>query len=446
MTNPRFRSFAGYRSPLRPPQALAQWVISRAGVSSAAAGWLRGAAAAVALTACSCAAPGGGMNTAQGDPFLDAVGGQAAAAEDAPGTARLSPPNAPIVPASATAPAIEPVRAQPMHIEFTAAEARVADETTDSSGEQARAKLAELHPDEYLWDGGDRGLPVHYDQFNMRGLETEDAVAEYADDSGKRHVKASNRVAVYAPRFAAVTTVSEPMEGVAVGRVSGATVAIRDGGMRTRQTPLDHQQREAVERLNTRERGSGLSSPTAANEFDRLAQTATHQLNLNTFMGTAFVHGGQFKQSDEARLSLGLKAAVAWSREQNPVISAHSSAAGQLNSRFNVSELVGLDDLKKQVGELRIVKFADRQTAATGDVITFTIRFDNLGDRPVDSVVIVDNLTPRLEYVNDSATCSHKGRLVETDNGEGSLVLRWELAEPLPGKTGGVVTFEARVR
>jgi len=61
-------------------------------------------------------------------------------------------------------------------------------------------------------------------------------------------------------------------------------------------------------------------------------------------------------------------------------------------------------------------------------------------------VVIVDNLTPRLEYVDDSATCDLNGHLVTEDNGEGSLVLKWELDEPLAGRTGGVVTFQARVR
>ena len=60
--------------------------------------------------------------------------------------------------------------------------------------------------------------------------------------------------------------------------------------------------------------------------------------------------------------------------------------------------------------------------------------------------VIVDNLTPRLEYVEDSATCDVAGVLEVEDNGEGSVILRWVLDEPLPGRSGGVVTFQARVR
>ena len=95
---------------------------------------------------------------------------------------------------------------------------------------------------------------------------------------------------------------------------------------------------------------------------------------------------------------------------------------------------------------LRIVKLADKRVAQPGEVVTFTIRFDNLGDRELRDVVIVDNLTPRLEYVDDSGELNLNGRLVAEDNGEGSLVLRWELDEPLAGRSGGVATFQARVR
>jgi uncharacterized repeat protein (TIGR01451 family) len=109
-----------------------------------------------------------------------------------------------------------------------------------------------------------------------------------------------------------------------------------------------------------------------------------------------------------------------------------------------VAELVGREISHKS--GLRIVKLADRDVALPGEIVTFTIRFDNLGDRPVTKVVIVDNLTPRLEYVDDSATLDRDGRLITEDNGEGSLILRWELDEPLPGRTGGVATFQARVR
>ena len=103
-------------------------------------------------------------------------------------------------------------------------------------------------------------------------------------------------------------------------------------------------------------------------------------------------------------------------------------------------------DEKELKENLRIVKLADKKTAVPGDDIEFTIRYDNLGTREVHHIRIVDNLTPRLQYLDDSATSDRVGQLLLEDNGEGSQILVWELEEPLPGKTGGVITFKARVR
>ena len=63
-------------------------------------------------------------------------------------------------------------------------------------------------PDEYLCDGGDFGLPaaVRAD-WAVDGLEPEDAIAHYDTLDGRVIVTPSNRVCVYAPRFAAVRRV-----------------------------------------------------------------------------------------------------------------------------------------------------------------------------------------------------------------------------------------------
>ena len=79
-------------------------------------------------------------------------------------------------------------------------------------------------------------------------------------------------------------------------------------------------------------------------------------------------------------------------------------------------------------------------------MLTFTIRYDNVGDHELRQVRIVDNLTPRLEYLPDSASSDRDGVIHVEDNNEGSVVLTFELDEPLPGRTGGILTFKARVR
>jgi uncharacterized repeat protein (TIGR01451 family) len=96
--------------------------------------------------------------------------------------------------------------------------------------------------------------------------------------------------------------------------------------------------------------------------------------------------------------------------------------------------------------KLRVIKVASTPVARPGDIVDFTIRFDNLGDRVIGNVTIIDNLTPRLEYVPDSAQASLKGNFVTEPNEAGSLVLRWEVEDPLPAGSGGVVRFRCRVR
>jgi uncharacterized repeat protein (TIGR01451 family) len=195
-----------------------------------------------------------------------------------------------------------------------------------------------------------------------------------------------------------------------------------------------------------RVRGSGLTNETANDALDRPIAIHGHIHSTTPLEDFGFVRTGSVHQTDEPRLAASIEAAVVWTRDQNPTIVAKSDAAGELRSQFKEQELVGRENRFNGKGKLRIVKLADKRVAQPGDVVTFTIRFDNVGDREVQDVVIVDNLTPRLEYVDDSATCDLNGHLVTEDNGEGSLVLKWELDEPLAGRTGGVVTFQARVR
>ena len=79
--------------------------------------------------------------------------------------------------------------------------------------------------------------------------------------------------------------------------------------------------------------------------------------------------------------------------------------------------------------------------------MTFSLRFDNLGEQTIGNVTVIDNLVPRLEYVAGSAQSSLKAAFSTQEQIPGeSLVLRWEIEEPLEVNAGGVVKFQARVR
>lgn len=307
--------------------------------------------------------------------------------------------------------------------------------------------LAEKFPDEYLCDGGDRDVPVHYDTFNRNGLDTEDTVAEFTDHTGKNRVRPTNRVCLYAPRFSTVRTVSRPHEGMVLDEVAGVGHSIGTDSMRVQLKPSYHVKNEMTGRVKVRSRASGLENEQTLDNVSHVKRLVVHEKLLNIYQDLSFVQFGRVNTTDAARLDFGLQAAFIWTREEYPVISAKTDAAMTGTYEAHAATIVGIDDKQSdQPGDLRVVKLADKQTAESGDVVEFTIRYDNLGPNTVHHVRIVDNLTPRLAYVDESATSDREGRLVVQDNGEGSLVLIWELTHPLPPKTGGVVSFKARIR
>ncbi len=310
----------------------------------------------------------------------------------------------------------------------------------------ASPKLAEEYPDEYLFDGGDRGYPVHYDRDFMLGVDAEDTIAEYRDDKGRRHVKASNRVAIYAPRFAGLRSVSGMREDFNVQRVASNFDQVQGAGLQQRANSKTSLQRERLQGVRMRSRAGGLLGKTTRDSVASSLKAAQNSKLLNLFEDVQFFNDGRLRQSESARLQAGMQAAIAWSRDLNPVMVASLSAAQEVYATFKVAELVGVDESHKKPGRLRIVKLADKESAKPGDVITFMIRFDNLGDRELQHIRIIDNLTPRLVYIDDSVTSDQEGSINVDDNAEGSHILRFEFDKPLAGHTGGVVSFQARLR
>jgi uncharacterized repeat protein (TIGR01451 family) len=319
-------------------------------------------------------------------------------------------------------------------------------EARDRGEESYVGTASDRYPDEYIFDGGDRDHPVHYDDFSRHGLETEDTVAEFLDHRGKSHVRQTNRVAIYAPRFASVRTVSSPSGDIAIARVGGLQDSSYNSALRGKVGPDSYEANDQLRGVKRRSRASGVENKYGQRGVNNVRRLTEHTKLLNVYENNLFVLRGEFDQSTNARLAFGLKAAMHWTREQNPVVSAQSDATHQLETRFKGMEIVGTEEKHKRDGKLRIVKLADTKTAKPGDVITFVIRYDNLGDRELQHIQIVDNLTPRLEFIEDSAESDRGGDIQFDDNKEGSHVLTFKLDEPLPGKTGGVISFQCRVR
>ena len=311
--------------------------------------------------------------------------------------------------------------------------------------DQVNLTSFEKHTDEYLCDGGDREQPVYYHENTRLSLDTEDTILEFTDRHGVERIKPSNRVCIYAPRFASVRTVSRPHEESSTNEVAGLGQLALTQGIQTRLKLSQEVKREMTGGIAVRSRVSGLDSEATQSAVSQLRALSINEKLLNVFQALSFVRSGKIDDAESVRLNKAIQAASAWTREQFPIITAKADTLVEGHFEQSTAVITGIDE-KKDAENLRIVKLANKQTALPGDIVEFTIRYDNLGGREVHHIRIVDNLTPRLEYVADSGTSDQAGRLVLQDNGEGSQILIWELDEPLKGKSGGVVTFKALVR
>lgn len=303
-----------------------------------------------------------------------------------------------------------------------------------------------FYPDEYLSDGGDRNLPVHYSSGFRQGLDTQDTIAEYQDDQGKHHVKKSNQANVYAPRFAAVTTTAGISENLGIDRALGAYETVNGLAMNTRIKPNTEQQTDQIKAARVRTRVSGLESENITLGMNQATRLENHTKLENTHTDFAFAGLDKFDRWQAPVAMDGIQAAAIWTRTLSPVIVASDVAGTELYSSFRPEEMIGLDEKHKAPGIIYIDKSADKSDAKPGDIITFTIRYKNTGDRPLSNVLIIDNLTPRLEFIEGTGESDRDGRLVVEDNQEGSLILKWEIEGQLEGQAGGTVSFQAKVR
>ncbi|MEQ9412021.1 MAG: hypothetical protein RIK87_30195 [Fuerstiella sp.] len=313
----------------------------------------------------------------------------------------------------------------------------------------AASPLAQAYPDEYIFDGGDRDHPVHYYGDELQGLDTEDTVAEFRDHEGGNHVRASNRVAVYAPRFGAVQTVSGLNMDVKVDKAAGAT-DISGLGTLEEERGLDISAASSgLSGLATRNGASGVETARPVHMSEKtetpiLANQVDQGLEAKTSDGlgiieTTSLHELHVKILEPATgiINTGIDTKAA------------TSQATQTYSTYRLAAMVGSEKGGRK-GELHLTKEASPLIAKPGDTITFKIHFRNTGDYNIHDVRIIDNLTPRLIYTDGSGHVdvgnNDGGSLTVVPNREGSQTLIFELDRPLQGTESGTITFEAVVR
>ncbi len=300
--------------------------------------------------------------------------------------------------------------------------------------------------DEYLFDGGDHPPSVQVMQdWTVLGLDQEDTVAHYDTLDGRTEVQASNRVPIYAPRFAAVRQISGLSMSHTRNRLAGVESPTGPVTQEEQLQPTGVHQPLQTERYlgirglqDFRER-EGTLGVTGDILLGRISD------RFQIYEDFQVIREGTFDNSEKARLTLWLAAAHAWESDQSAQVVIDEHAAVQVTGRSRVQSIYEYE-LPDGKPRLRIIKVASTAQAQPGDEIEFTLRFDNIGDQAIGNVTIIDNLTTRLEYVPGTAECSLTARFVTQENDGESLVLRWEVMDPLEVGQGGIIRFRCRVR
>jgi uncharacterized repeat protein (TIGR01451 family) len=300
--------------------------------------------------------------------------------------------------------------------------------------------------DEYVADGGDDGFKaVVGPEWQVGGLEPEDTIGHYDTIDGRRLVEPSNRVHIYSPRFASVRQVVSLKQDEQ--RVQSVGVHLPTGLVRHEdvQTAYSRQQqvqvegqlgRDSVNVCLTRQGDGALSSAVGPRGF---------QDAFLPFENLAIIRQGIYQGSEMAFLAEGVNAAIAWSHTQAVQVILDSQRATEAISDKSTETIFTIDTPPARP-KLRVIKIASTAAAKPGEMVDFTIRFDNVGNQLIGNVTILDNLSGRLELLPGTAQCSLPGNFVTQPNESGSLTLRWEITNPLKPGEGGIARFRCVVR
>lgn len=300
--------------------------------------------------------------------------------------------------------------------------------------------------DEYLFDGGDKNRKARIGvDFSVQGVDIEDTIVHFDTLEGERKVSETNRVPIYAPRFAAI----QKKYGISVAHQNEqfADVANKEGMLRGRTTDIPTtstqqyqlrgaQSSKSSSMFRDHTRGLPISGNVLASEFVG---------SLKLYEDFQIVKLGHMKNNESLRLNIGLQAAQEWDHYAAVQVVVDNKKANVAKRIQNAQEL---KTYKPQPGssKIRIVKLASKSNAKPGEVVEFTLRFDNIGTQKVGNVTVIDNLTTRLELVPQSASCSLKHDFLTQPNEKDSLLLRWEITDPLEPGQGGIVRFKCVVR
>jgi uncharacterized repeat protein (TIGR01451 family) len=256
--------------------------------------------------------------------------------------------------------------------------------------------------EEILPDGGDIDLRIGIGPDGKMGnLNVTDTGAEYRYGLSPRRTTISNRVCLFSPRFAVLRAELQPLA-----------------------TDL-------------------IVAPTIVDMAEGQAQLINRVVN-DTIYNVVAPRGLVTKLGlREIRSRVGVA-----SVDQFTGISVIGTVEG-VAIHASVIEPVTATQLTcccKPCEPLCLTKSADLKAPNIGDIVTFTIRYENVGTRPMRDIVIADNLASRFDYIPGSSQADRPVAFTIQTNEVWSTILRWEVKGDLMPGQSGTVKFQARVR
>jgi uncharacterized repeat protein (TIGR01451 family) len=300
--------------------------------------------------------------------------------------------------------------------------------------------------DEYLRDGGDEGAPTGVDKHGaVMGLGMEDTVAHYETVDGKIVVQPSNKVNIYAPRFGAVRQVVSLMASEERQRAGGVHLPEQLDTPTTTEFVANAKQNVQLGDESSARPPVAMRTEQKKDVLANVIGPRGFENKYQAFENLSIIRLGLVEMAEMPYLAQGSNAAISWNSTQAvQIVLEHQGAMAEV--KYDASQSIYTVSTPPGKPRLRLVKVASTSSANPGDIVCFTLRFDNIGNEPIGNVTILDSLNTRLEYVPNSAQCSRQATFSTRPNEGGSVVLCCDLLDPLQPDKGGILRFRCRVR
>jgi uncharacterized repeat protein (TIGR01451 family) len=256
--------------------------------------------------------------------------------------------------------------------------------------------------EEILPDGDDIGPRIGIGpEGKIGGLNPTDTAAEFRYGFAGKRVTISNRVCLFSPRFAVLRQAEIP---------AGLNLALTPGMQRSAW---------ANAMLNVRVRSEERENFIALRGY----HTKYGVRGMQSRVGVAAL---------DIRVGTALVGSVTGVEVRGAVVEAAS--ATQIRNWCKPDQ------------PLVLTKMSDVKAPNVGDVVTFTLTYENYGSKPISEIQIADSLSSRLEFIPGSVVTDRPAVFTVQMNEVYSALLRWDVqGELMPGQSG-TIKFQARVR